>query len=194
MELANIKAAFGVIAKKGITTRLNVMSCCRSCAVAEFPYADDVPMIWTFGGQGNRITRTDSPEEVWVYHGNLSKDGELTPSGRVVVAAFEQAGFAIDWEGQSEHKAIRLTDAKPVEDEFGDCDKCGGKYELGSREGRCGDCGNCSKCCDHNGAWVCPTCHYECHQDIAKGECGSCADCHAYHHGNCQVYHEKEIV
>lgn len=80
------------------------------------------------------------------------------------------------------------------ENEFGECDKCGGQYELGSREGRCGDCGNCSVCCDHSGTWVCPTCHYECHQDIAKAPCGSCGDCHSYHHGNCQVYHEKEIA
>jgi hypothetical protein len=31
----------------------------------------------------------------------------------------------------------------------GECDECGAKYEVWSREGRCGDCGYCSQHCEH---------------------------------------------
>lgn len=33
--------------------------------------------------------------------------------------------------------------------ELGQCDTCGGAYELSSRDGRCGDCGECSAHCLH---------------------------------------------
>jgi hypothetical protein len=33
--------------------------------------------------------------------------------------------------------------------EQGECDKCEGTYDLGSRDNRCGDCGNCGNCCTH---------------------------------------------
>lgn len=33
-------------------------------------------------------------------------------------------------------------------DEVGECDLCGDRYELASRDGRCGDCGNCADCCE----------------------------------------------
>ena len=32
---------------------------------------------------------------------------------------------------------------------FGTCDVCNERYEVSSRDGRCGDCGNCSlHCCE----------------------------------------------
>jgi hypothetical protein len=39
--------------------------------------------------------------------------------------------------------------------EQGECDKCEGTYDLGSRDNRCGDCGNCGNCCTHKGEGKC---------------------------------------
>ena len=38
-------------------------------------------------------------------------------------------------------------------EEMGECDTCGGGYDLASRWNRCGDCGDCGKCCQHAKEW-----------------------------------------
>lgn len=38
-------------------------------------------------------------------------------------------------------------------EEVGECDTCGGGYDLASRWNRCGECGDCGKCCQHSKEW-----------------------------------------
>lgn len=61
------KNAWSKIRRAGVVTRVNVMSCCRSCAGADpqrwfgvAPEAcDTTPVVWTYGGQGGRVRWVD---------------------------------------------------------------------------------------------------------------------------------------
>lgn len=47
---------------RGVIVTINVMSCCRSCATdAEtgMPETGEVPLVWTFGGQGFELVWVD---------------------------------------------------------------------------------------------------------------------------------------
>jgi hypothetical protein len=92
-----MKTALKVIRQAGITARMNVRSCCRGCA--DLGLADNVPVIWHFGGQGNKIRWDEDPDEVTFNHdGMLKEKGVLTDSGRIVLEAFTNAGLKIDWD------------------------------------------------------------------------------------------------
>ena len=100
--------ALKAIRKQGITARKNVMGCCRSCI--DLGLADNVPVIWHYGGQGNRqiISGDDyNFSAVYFNHSNLADDEKLTPSGVAVIEAFESQGFEIEWE-RNEWKTIRV--------------------------------------------------------------------------------------
>ena len=100
--------ALKAIRRKGITARKNVMGCCRSCI--DLGLADNVPVIWHYGGQGNRqmISEDDyNFRTVYFNHSNLADNEELTPSGIAVIEAFESQGFEVEWE-RNEWKTIRV--------------------------------------------------------------------------------------
>ena len=100
--------ALKAIRKQGITARKNVMGCCRSCI--DLGLAENVPVIWHYGGQGNRQTIQGDDynfSTVYFSHSNLADGEELTPSGVAVVEAFESQGFKVDWE-RNQWKTIRV--------------------------------------------------------------------------------------
>jgi len=100
--------ALKAIRKQGITARRNVMGCCRSCI--DLGLADNVPVIWQYGGQGNRHTISGDDynySTVYFSHSNLADDEGLTPSGVAVIEAFESQGFEVDWE-RNNYKTIRV--------------------------------------------------------------------------------------
>lgn len=91
----------------GIELRANVMSCCRSCATAEEANISswDIPNVWHFGGQGNRINwrKWDTQFDIhWFNHGNLSDTQK-----KIVVLAFEDNGFIVNWD-YSDSKSISI--------------------------------------------------------------------------------------
>lgn len=100
-----IKNALKVIRQAGITARVNVRSCCRGCA--DLGLADNVPVIWHFGGQGNKIRWDEDPDEITFSHSQMTQDGVLTDSGRIVIEAFTNEGLKVDWD-QSEHRTITI--------------------------------------------------------------------------------------
>jgi hypothetical protein len=95
-----MKTALKVIRQAGITARMNVRSCCRGCV--DLGLASNVPVIWHFGGQGNKINWDNDPDEVSFSHdGMVEQDGVLTDSGRIVWEAFTNVGLKIDWDKTS---------------------------------------------------------------------------------------------
>jgi hypothetical protein len=54
---------------------------------------------------------------------------------------------------------------------FGECDTCGDRYDVSSRENRCGDCGDCGHCCLHV---VCQECGEPIYTDGQKAGCPVC--------------------
>jgi hypothetical protein len=101
--------AFKAVRRAGITARRNVMSCCRSCV--DLGLADNVPVVWHFGGQGRRVSisgdYTDSPI-LLLNHSNLVSEGKLTSAGEVVLKAFADNGFEVKWENFSEFKCLEV--------------------------------------------------------------------------------------
>ena len=96
------------IRSAGIVVRRNVMGCCRSCI--DLGLADEVPVIWHYGGQGNRqVIEGDYVNFKTLYfsHDNMANGEELTDSGRRVIAAFEDNGFEVEWE-RNAYKTIRV--------------------------------------------------------------------------------------
>lgn len=96
------------IRSAGIVVRRNVMGCCRSCI--DLGLADEVPVIWHYGGQGNRQVIDDDYVNfnvLYFNHDNMAKGDELTDSGLRVIAAFEDNGFEVEWE-RTQWKTIRV--------------------------------------------------------------------------------------
>ena len=117
------------IRKAGIVARRNVASCCRSCYDPKV--ADDQPIIWHFGGQGNAIliegdsvgyrVREDSyyvsqgkVDSFYLQHSNLvNDDSQLTTNGQLVVDIFARHGVVIDW-NQSQWSCIEIKVAESI--------------------------------------------------------------------------------
>lgn len=96
------------IRKSGIVARRNVMGCCRSCTNLEL--ADDIPVIWHFGGQGNRLAIDGddyNTNTIYFNHGNLVDDNGITASGRIVLDAFAENQIKVNWE-QSSARCIEI--------------------------------------------------------------------------------------
>lgn len=96
------------LASFDIALRANVMSCCRSCATEEEASISswDIPNVWHYGGQGNRIKwqKWDTDfDTYWFNHGNLSDSQK-----KIVVLAFEDSGFNVTWD-YSDNKSIGVT-------------------------------------------------------------------------------------
>lgn len=94
--------AFKQLRRQGIVAKRNVSACCQSCA--NLNLADEVPVIWSFGGEGNRnvISGDYYYYSEWMFnHSNLAKDdGELTDSGKRVLATLASNGIVVEWEDE----------------------------------------------------------------------------------------------
>lgn len=106
----------------GVVVMENVMSCCRSCAIAEMPVTEETDLAWTFAGQGHEVVwehgKPMNREEEWEEEVDddetETRGGELTPaedvywyhSGglkapEVAAKAFADAGFEVVWNGSA---------------------------------------------------------------------------------------------
>jgi hypothetical protein len=100
--------AVKAIRKAGITARKNVMGCCRSCV--NLGIADNAPVVWHYGGQGNRLSVSGdwaNAESIYFNHDNLATEAGLTSAGEIVLKAFEDNGLAVDWD-RSPHKCLEI--------------------------------------------------------------------------------------
>jgi hypothetical protein len=120
---ARFELAMKDIRRAGVLARRNVASCCRSCYDPQI--ADDQPIIWHFGGQGNRVILDDDGfgnyksersysrwagkyvtttwsdrevDEVYFQHDNLVDENGLTPAGHAVMIAFAVHHIHIEWD------------------------------------------------------------------------------------------------
>jgi hypothetical protein len=97
------------VRKAGIVARKNVMGCCRSCI--DLGLADNVPVIWHYGGQGHRLSishDSTNSDSIYFNHGNLATDDGLTSAGEIVLRAFEDNGFSVDWD-KSPYKCLLVS-------------------------------------------------------------------------------------
>lgn len=103
------KDAMRAITKMGVKTYRNVQGCCRSCiGNAKFD-EPTTPILWNYGGQGNRIKFHGNyvmdldgyfVDNIYLYHSLITP--LLTQS---VMAIFQNHGIVAEWDG-SEHSAI----------------------------------------------------------------------------------------
>ena len=130
----------------GIVAKRNVPGCCRSCASGEFNIADDQPIIWHYGGQGNRIMIEDDGifeytceaggysfatgnklsgmawpgkaySSIYLNHDNLTDAQGLTLAGQEVVRVFQKYGIVISWD-QTGSKCIEILVDASVADKY----------------------------------------------------------------------------
>jgi len=133
---ARFELAMKDIRRAGVVARRNVSSCCRSCY--ETGVADDQPIIWHFGGQGNRVIlddegfgnyrsersfsrslgkyvsstwSTETVDQIYFQHDNLVDAEGLTPAGHAVMIAFRVHNIHVDWD-LSQNKCIVVVPAK----------------------------------------------------------------------------------
>lgn len=100
-----LNKAFTQLRRQGIVVKRNVASCCQSCANLDL--ANEVPVLWSFAGQGNRnvVSGNDYDYSEWGFnHGNLATDEGLTDSGKRVLEALESNGIAVEWENEEPQK------------------------------------------------------------------------------------------
>ena len=117
------QSALKDIRRAGVYARSNIMTCCRGCYDPKI--ADDAAIVWTYGGQGFRVLidgdeayyakrkqetswrsgRTSSYYEhngvattVYVNHTGLVSEGELTPAGAAVLAAYDRHCIVVEWD------------------------------------------------------------------------------------------------
>jgi hypothetical protein len=103
-----LNKAFKDLRRQGIVVKRNVASCCQSCANLDL--ADEVPVLWSFGGQGNRnvVSGDDYDYSDWGFnHGNLVSAEGLTDSGKRVLATLEANGIVVEWEDDQELRPYR---------------------------------------------------------------------------------------
>lgn len=96
-----INKAFKELRRQGIVTKRNVSACCQSCANLDL--ADEVPVLWSFGGQGksNVVSGDYYDYSEWGFnHSNLATDSDLTDSGRRVLATLASNGIIVEWEDE----------------------------------------------------------------------------------------------
>ena len=94
--------ALKTIRKAGIVAKRNVMSCCRSCV--DLGLADNVPVLWHFGGQGHRTIISGNTAEfdsMYFNHDNLANAEGLTSAGEIVLKAFADNEIQVEWDKSS---------------------------------------------------------------------------------------------
>ena len=100
--------ALKTIRKAGITAKRNVMGCCRSCI--DLGLATNVPVVWHYGGQGNRTSIVGNYADfntMYFNHSNLVADGELTSAGEMVLKAFADNALEVEWD-KSDSKCLQV--------------------------------------------------------------------------------------
>lgn len=100
-----LNKAFKDLRRQGIVVKRNVASCCQSCANLDL--ANEVPVLWSFAGQGNRnvISGDYYDYSEWGFnHSNLATETDLTDSGRRVLATLASNGIVVDWEDDEPEK------------------------------------------------------------------------------------------
>lgn len=107
------------IRKAGITAQRNVMGCCRSCISGEGKHDETKPIIWHFGGQGNRFIIEGNRgyyygenggelAKVYFNHDNLhNEDGTVNAYGQRVLDILNQYGLVYD-EDFSPHRTLTI--------------------------------------------------------------------------------------
>lgn len=101
--------AMKAIRKAGVVARKNVMGCCRSCI--DLGLADNVPVVWHYGGQGNRTSIVGNYSDfdtMYFNHSNLATAEGLTSAGQIVLKAFEDNGIKVEWADNSPHKCLQV--------------------------------------------------------------------------------------
>jgi hypothetical protein len=96
-----LRKALREIRQQGIVAKRNVHACCQSCA--NLDVADEVPVLWSFGGAGNaNSVKGDSYDySEWMFnHGNLAKEDGLTDAGKRVLKAFADNRIFVEWEDE----------------------------------------------------------------------------------------------
>lgn len=105
-----MKTALKAIRQQGIVAKRNVAGCCRGCI--NLGLADEVPVIWTYGGQGGAVYIEGdwaTSDQMYFNHDNLFKDDEngnpvLNDAGTRVMEAFALNG--IDASVESPHRCL----------------------------------------------------------------------------------------
>lgn len=114
-----LNRAFREIRKGGAFAKRNVNGCCRSCIWADLSVPDGQPAVWSFAGQGNRVSvvgdYADAPS-IYLYHSDLVAGDELTNAGHDILIAFARNGIEIDWD-RTNSKAIEVLLEKSVKRE-----------------------------------------------------------------------------
>lgn len=95
---ARMNNAFKNIRQQGIVAKRNVAGCCRSCI--DLGLADNVPVIWSYGGQGHAVyVEGDyvTSDTIYLNHSNLFTDNngepELNDAGKRVIETFAINGI-----------------------------------------------------------------------------------------------------
>lgn len=100
-----LQKAFKEIRRQGIVAKRNVHACCQSCA--NLDVADNVPVLWSFGGAGNANTVTG---DSYVYgnwgfnHSNLATEEGLTDAGKRVLKTLAENRIFVEWEDEDTTK------------------------------------------------------------------------------------------
>lgn len=96
-----LQKAFREIRQQGIVAKRNVHACCQSCANLDL--ADEVPVVWSFGGAGraNVVSGNDYDYSDWGFnHSNLATEEGLTDAGKRVLKTLADNRIFVEWEDE----------------------------------------------------------------------------------------------
>lgn len=96
-----LQKAFREIRRQGIVAKRNVHACCQSCANLDL--ADEVPVVWSFGGSGwaNVVSGNDYDYSDWAFnHSNLATEDGLTDAGKRVLKTLAENRIFVEWEDE----------------------------------------------------------------------------------------------
>lgn len=100
-----LRKAFKEIRRQGIVAKRNVHACCQSCA--NLDVADNVPVLWSFGGAGNANSISGDSYEYseWGFnHSNLITEDGLTDAGKRVLTTLAENRIFVEWEDEDPSK------------------------------------------------------------------------------------------
>lgn len=98
----------------------NVMSCCRSCVNLEDKIGESGAIIWSFGGQGCRVSIVGDEalgydsrgrfyvDQILFNHTGIFENGELNENGREIKALAEENGLVFNWDEVSPSRVLTL--------------------------------------------------------------------------------------
>jgi hypothetical protein len=103
-----LREAFKAVRKSGVTARLGINGCCRSCiwfrmtAVGTKPW-DGKPVVWFYNGQGNQLRydlgdNVTSHDEIYLNHNSGRYPAEIAAS----VEILRGNGLEVSWSGKDD--------------------------------------------------------------------------------------------